>query len=140
MPYTASLVIVYVKDTLRSAPFYRDLLGLPVQELSPHWAAFNAGGITLALHPHPSIPTVRDVARPWVVFGVDDPFAEHARLQAKGVVFTKAPYEVTGDAQNAGMSADFEDPDGNQYSIFGMVPRAKLPAGSPSACAPPPHA
>ena len=129
-----SLVICYVKDTMRSAPFYRDLLGLELTQLSPHWAQFKAGSLSLALHPHPNVPTVRESARPWVVFGVDDPMAEYERLKAKGLVFLKPPFEVCGDEREAGMSADFEDPDGNQFSIFGMVARSKLPAKSAPTC------
>lgn len=127
MAYKASLVILYVKDPMRSAPFYRDLLGLPVKELSPHWAAFDAGPVTLALHPHPNMPATREDVRSWFVFEVDDPFAEQARLSAKGVKFLRAPVEVCGDETMAGMSADLEDPDGNRLSLFGMMPRARVP-------------
>jgi catechol 2,3-dioxygenase-like lactoylglutathione lyase family enzyme len=127
MSFKASLVILYVKDPMRSAPFYRDLLGLPVKELSPGWAAFDAGPITLALHPHPDMPATREDVRSWFVFEVADPFAEHARLSAKGVTFVRAPVEVCGDEKMVGMSADLEDPDGNRLSLFGMMPRSSLP-------------
>jgi catechol 2,3-dioxygenase-like lactoylglutathione lyase family enzyme len=129
----ASLVILYVKDPVASAPFYRDLLGLPVKELSPHWAEFDAGPISLALHPHPAVPAKREATLPWVVFHVADVFATYARLKASGARFEKPPAEVCGDEKEAGMSADLEDPDGNRISLFSMVPRERLAKAGASA-------
>lgn len=117
-----SIVIFYVRDTMASLPFYRDLLGMKVKEATPHWAELDCGGTSLALHPHPNVPAKRDPAHPWVVFGVDDIRGTYRALLAKGVVFLTPPKEVHGDDKIKGLSADLADPDGNLISLYGTVP------------------
>lgn len=119
-----SLVILYAADVARSVRFYRDVLGLRVVEESPQWAQFDGGGTHLAVHPHPKLPAERGVAHPWIVFDVADPHAAYAALVARGVAMKGPLQEVCGDEQRAGLSGDFEDPDGNLLSILGYVRRA----------------
>jgi catechol 2,3-dioxygenase-like lactoylglutathione lyase family enzyme len=118
-----SMFILYVRDPMRSVPFFRDLLGMKVLEATPQWAQLDGGGVHLALHPHASIPAKRDAAHPWVVFEVEDLRGAYESLRRKGLAFRGPPVEVCGDEQRAGMSADFEDLDGNLFSLFGYVPR-----------------
>ena len=66
-----AMVIVYSKDPMASLPFYRDLLGMKVQEESPHWVQLDGGGVSLAIHEHPKMPATREDALPWVVFHVE---------------------------------------------------------------------
>lgn len=116
-----SLFILYARDVMKSLPFYRDLLGMKVVEASPHWVQLDGGGVHLALHPHPAFPDKLGVAHPWVVFDVADVHGAYQALLAKGLKFTSPPKEVTSDATSVGLSADFEDPDGNRLSLFGTV-------------------
>jgi extradiol dioxygenase family protein len=120
-----AMVIVYSKDPMASLPFYRDLLGMRVQEASPHWVQLDCGGVSLSIHVHPNIPATRDEAAPWVVFQVDDVRGTYEALVAKGVRFLEPPKQVCGDETMVGLSADLLDPDGNRLSLFGMVPAGK---------------
>lgn len=42
--------IIYVSDMDRSVAFNRDVIGMPVKFVSPHWSEFNTEGVTWALH------------------------------------------------------------------------------------------
>ena len=119
----ASLLICYVRDAMASLAFYRDVLGMTPLEASPHWVELDAGGIHLALHPHPKMPEKREATLPFLVFPVDDVRGTHARMVAHGVKFLTPPKEVFGDATMVGLAADLADPDGNLISIVGTVPR-----------------
>jgi lactoylglutathione lyase len=120
-----AMVIVYAKDPMASLAFYRDLLGMTVQEASPHWVQLDGGGVSLAIHEHPKMPATRDDATPWVVFQVDDPRTAYEALKAKGAQFLGEPKQVCGDDTMIGLSADLLDPDGNRISLFAMVPAGK---------------
>lgn len=122
-----SMVILYVKDPMTSLEFYGDRLGLPVKESSPGWLELDLQGVTLALTTNPSLPTVRDPTRPWVVLRTDDIFRTYRTLQSRGVRFHSPPMRVFGDEITSGYSADLEDPDGNRLSILGTVPTKDIP-------------
>ena len=47
---TLAYVILYVADTEKSLPFYRDILGLKVKSGDPGWVELETGATTLALH------------------------------------------------------------------------------------------
>jgi catechol 2,3-dioxygenase-like lactoylglutathione lyase family enzyme len=117
------MVILYVRDAMASLAFYRDVLGMKPLEASEHWVELDAGGIHLALHPHPRMPEKREDSLPWVVFPVDDVRATYERMAQSGVRFMSPPKEVCSDATSVGLSADLLDPDGNRLSIFGTVPK-----------------
>lgn len=117
-----AMVILYVRDPMKSLAFYRDLLGMKVIEASPHWAELDGGGAHVALHPHDAIPEKREPTSPWVVFSVEDVRGAYETLVAKGAKFMGPPKQVCGDEKTVGLSADLLDPDGNQISIFGYVP------------------
>ena len=110
------VVMLGVQDLDRGVAFYRDKLGLPLQQLIPgDFAFFQAGGVTLAL----SIPHAKNsshmVGATEVVFSVEDVRATYDALRGRGVVFTHEPRNVTGSL----WSANFTDPDGHRLSIFG---------------------
>lgn len=110
-------VMLGVGNLARSVEFYRDTLGMKLQQQFPGFAFFSAGGITLVL----SEPLLR--ARPGtggaveVVFSVDGVRSAHEALGQRGVHFTNEPRAVSGDL----WAANFDDPDGHHLSIFGPV-------------------
>lgn len=111
-------LIVLVSDMERSSAFYRDVLGLtPVNE-SEWWSEYEAGGVTIALHPGPQlgVPGGRngtDAGTVHIAFVVPDIEAACAELRAKGVA-------VEGPALLEGMdllTATFSDPDGASLGL-----------------------
>ena len=115
------VVMLGVQDLDRAVAFYRDKLGLTLQQQIPgDFAFFAAGGITLAL----SIPHAKNspnkVGATEVVFSVEDVRAAHEALRARGVQFTVEPRNVAGTL----WSANFNDPDGHRLSIFGPERKA----------------
>ena len=106
-------LIVLVSDMDRSAAFYRDVLGLTPATESEWWSEYDAGGVTIALHPgpRPDVSGVRngtDAGTTHIAFVVPDIEAACAELRAKGVA-------VEGPSLLEGMellTATFADPDG----------------------------
>jgi lactoylglutathione lyase len=115
-------VIVYVKDTEKTKKFYQETLGLQTKDDEPGWVTFDTGAASLALHSDSELKGERAKGQPVPVFNVDDFYKTYEGLKAAGVKFEAAPKEVceAGPGQ-AGMSAEFKDPDGNLLSIFGIV-------------------
>lgn len=110
------VVMLGVQDLPRAVAFYRDQLGVPLQQEIPgEFAFFGAGSVMLAL----SVPHAKNsasmVGATEVVFAVDDVRAAYEALRARGVTFTHEPRNVTGTM----WSANFNDPDGHRLSIFG---------------------
>jgi len=113
--------MVGVKDLDRAVAFYRDKLGLALQQQVPgEFAFFAAGGITLALSVPHSKNSSSMVGATEVVFAVDNVRTAHAALRARGIAFTVEPRAVAGPM----WSANFNDPDGHKLSIFG--PEGKI--------------
>ena len=114
------VLMLGVKDLDASVAFYRDTLGLTLQQLIPGDFAFlDGGGMTLAL----SLPHAKNsqhlVGATEVVFSVEGVREAYDVLRARGVKFTVEPRVVTG----AMWSANFNDPDGHRLSIFGPEKR-----------------
>ena len=110
-----SMVMLGVEALDRALAFHHDLLGLPVRNRIPGFAFLDAGNITLVL----SEPLAR-ARQPKngaieLVFSVPTVRGAHAALSAKGVQFTVEPRNVSGPF----WSANFLDPDGHLFSIFG---------------------
>jgi predicted enzyme related to lactoylglutathione lyase len=111
------VLMLGVSDLTKSMAFYRDQLGLTLQQEIPNdFAFFIAGSITLAL----SIGHAKALggAKPGateIVFSVDDVTAAYDALRSRGVVFTREPRNVAGTM----WAANFTDPDGHQLSVFG---------------------
>lgn len=120
---TMSYVIVYVQDTKKSVPFYRDILGMTVKSEEEGWVELETGNTTLALHgmkpgeKHPG----KFEGQPIVVFTVDNVHEARAELLKKGVTFKNECEVVCEAGDHVGMSTNFYDVDGNLYSIFSMV-------------------
>jgi lactoylglutathione lyase len=108
-------IMLGVSDLTRSVAFYRDVLGLELQQQVPGFAFFSGGGVALVL----SEPLLK--ARPGlrgaveIVFSVEDVRAAHMALTVRGLRFTSEPRQVTGNL----WAANFDDPDGHHLSIFG---------------------
>jgi catechol 2,3-dioxygenase-like lactoylglutathione lyase family enzyme len=109
------LLMLGVTDMARSVAFYRDAVGLPVQFGSGEFTFLDAGGVTLVLQAHETLPPPDDGLRTEVVFPVEDIDAAYRALRHRGVVFRIEPRIVTSDR----LAADFRDPDGHVLSIFG---------------------
>jgi catechol 2,3-dioxygenase-like lactoylglutathione lyase family enzyme len=110
-----SVVMLGVRDVARSLEFYRDKLGLTVQNEIPGFAFLNAGAVTLCLS-EPAAKVRGQVAGAGeTVFSVEDVAAAYQALRGKGVQFTHEPRSITPTAK----VANFDDPDGNHLSIFG---------------------
>jgi extradiol dioxygenase family protein len=119
---TISYIILYVKDTAKALPFYRETLGMKVKSEEDGWVELDTGSTTLALHSEEK-PTAQRSGSAVVVFNVDDLQGAYEALKAKGVKFTREPQVVCEAGDKVGKSADFTDPEGNPLSIFGMVSR-----------------
>ena len=110
-----SVVMLGVQDVARALAFYRDKLGLKVQNEVPGFAFLDAGKITLCLS-EPAAKVRGQIAGAGeTVFAVEDVTAAFQALRAKGVQFTHEPRGVTLTS----WVANFDDPDGNHLSIFG---------------------
>lgn len=117
-----SYVIIYVRDTEKSAAFYRDKLGMTVKVNNPGWVELETGSTTLALHGTENMPEIKE-GHACMVFAVDDVYEAAKTLKANGVTLKEEPRQVCEEGDHVGMSADFVDLDGNMLSVFSMVPK-----------------
>ena len=99
---------VMVDDQAKALTFYTDVLGFRVKHNIPmgehSWITLvspeEAGEVELALEPNAYPAAAEFQAKlmadgiPWTAFRVDDIRAEHARLLAAGVAFTKDPTQA----------------------------------------------
>jgi catechol 2,3-dioxygenase-like lactoylglutathione lyase family enzyme len=110
-----SVVMLGVHEATRALAFYRDKLGLKVQNEIPGFAFLNAGAVTLCLS-EPAAKVRGQVAGAGeIVFSVEDVTSAYQALREKGVQFTHEPRNITPTAR----VANFDDPDGNHLSIYG---------------------
>ena len=108
---------IHTSNPDRLFAFYRDVVGLPLQEgMGDH--ALAAGGATLFLTDHSEVggPT-KEPARFLLSFFVDDLAAEQARLDAAGVPCTRRH----GREYWGGHVSTFTDPDGNLFQLIEFV-------------------
>ena len=110
-----SVVMLGVHDVARSLEFYRDKLGLKVQNEIPGFAFLNAGTVTLCLSEPAAKARGQIAGAGETVFSVEDVAAAYQALRGKGVQFTHEPRSITPTSK----VANFDDPDGNHLSIFG---------------------
>lgn len=113
-----------VEDMGRAVAFYRDVLGLTLNEESPWWSAFDVGGVRIGLHwleHHPIPRTPRDDhgahAGTTLTLAVDDLTAAVARLKAAGVRLLGPPTHNPW-----GAIAVFEDTEGNVLKLMQPPP------------------
>lgn len=116
MPGPLFEVIVYVRDMEAQVRFYRDVLGLSitwpdglVDYSAEHWVAFDAGGVTLALHSGGESPSGTP---PRFGFKVDDIGTTRSQLIAHGV-----PCGEVRDPAPGVQVVDCKDPEGNGFFI-----------------------
>jgi len=116
-----SAILLISPNAKKLASFYRDTLGLPledeVHEGVPLHYACELGGVHFAIHPAegwPGVPT-RDAQSPVIALRTSDAKAVAERLVAGGFEAT-GPYDH-GFAQ----VVTFRDPDGNHVEILEPV-------------------
>ena len=101
-------VMYQVSDLAAAARFYREVLELP-QELyneAWHWAEFNCGNVTLALHGGISHPEVVSGGR--IALAVENIHLAFAELRKKGARISKEPCDF-----KVCWAMEVLDPDGN---------------------------
>jgi predicted enzyme related to lactoylglutathione lyase len=110
---------VFVRDLSNALPFYRDLLGLPLQAgaVAQGYLVFDAGGLRLVVEPvaddSPQDEQVLVGRFSGLSFTVADIAATHSAMVARGVVFTGVPeLQAWG-----GRLATFADPAGNELQL-----------------------
>jgi catechol 2,3-dioxygenase-like lactoylglutathione lyase family enzyme len=109
------VVMLGAKDLARSVAFYRDQLGLTVQQQIPGFAFLDGGGVTLALSEPVARASEHMVGATELVFSVDSVRPAFEALKARGVSFVNEPRLVSPPM----WAANFTDPDGHRLSIFG---------------------
>jgi catechol 2,3-dioxygenase-like lactoylglutathione lyase family enzyme len=121
---------VYVDDQDKALRFYTDVLGFVKKNDVPvgehRWLTVvgpgEPDGVELLLEPdtHPAARVFKEAlvadGMPLTSFGVDDVYAEHARLVALGVRFTQEPLEM-----GPVVTAVLDDTCGNLIRIASMV-------------------
>lgn len=106
-----------VTDLDRSLAFYTDLLGIPLLFRAPdqQMAFLDSGGVRLYL----GVPERPEfTSRAVLYFRVADIDAEHRRLAAAGVPFTKPPGVAHRDRATELWLAPFTDPDGHHLILM----------------------
>ncbi|HLF94569.1 MAG TPA: VOC family protein [Planctomycetota bacterium] len=106
-------IILYVRDTERSARWYTETLGIPVRVKDPGWVELGTEGVTLCLHGGRSRAAVED--QPAIGFRVKDFDAAHKALQLREVPGLGEPFSPCEGVR----CLSFRDPDGNQLGIEG---------------------
>ena len=107
-------IVFFVAVLDRSVAFYRDTLGLPVNEIDGHdgpFALAELGEVTLVFIQRPA----KAGDSPVVVFGLEGGIDDYAEaLAAKGVEIVVP----VSEAPDGGLSLDFVDPDRNMHSLY----------------------
>jgi len=110
---TVQRVILYVRDTERSARFYSETLGLPLRVKDKGWVEFDTKGTTLCLH---SGRTRRgEEHESSVCFQVKDFDGAYRALQMREVEGLTEPQSPCEGVRYA----SFRDADGNVLTIEG---------------------
>lgn len=107
-------IVFFVGVLTRSVEFYRDTLGLPINEIEGHdgpFALAEIGELTLVFIQRPA----KAGDSPVVVFRLDGGIDDYAEaLAAKGVEIVVP----VSEAPDGGLSLDFVDPDRNMLSLY----------------------
>jgi catechol 2,3-dioxygenase-like lactoylglutathione lyase family enzyme len=112
------VIMLDVTNQARSVTFYRDTLGLALQQQFEAFAFFNGGGVMLVLRETRTLGGVPGTTE--VVFSVEGVREAYAALKGKGVTFVNEPRVVSGPM----WGANFNDPDGHRLSLFGPERKA----------------
>lgn len=112
------------EDPQRLYAFYRDVVGLPVQEGMGE-QALNVAGMTLGFDGHSELKgSAKEPARILFDMFVDDIAAEEARIAGHGVKFIRSQ----GKEHWGGVISTFADPDGNLVQLMYFDPSAAAPS------------
>ncbi len=107
-------IVFFVGVLARSVEFYRDTLGLSLDEIEGHdgpFAMAQVGELTLVFIQRPA----KAGDSPVVVFALDGGIDDYAEaLAAKGVEIVVP----VSEAPDGGLSLDFVDPDRNMLSLY----------------------
>jgi catechol 2,3-dioxygenase-like lactoylglutathione lyase family enzyme len=106
-------VILYVRDTERSARWYADILGVAARHKESGWVELETKGVTLCLHGGREGGRIKDATS--VGFKVDDFDATHRALKLREVPALTEPFSPCAGVR----CLSFEDPDGNVLGIEG---------------------
>lgn len=104
-------VVVLVRDLDRALRFYRDLLGLTIEDESEEWVFF-CQGIGLMVSPEPIPEDAINLNAVTVSLAVDDVDAAYDELVKKGVAFLVPPTDAGG-----ARVASFRDSEGNVLQL-----------------------
>jgi DNA-directed RNA polymerase specialized sigma24 family protein/predicted enzyme related to lactoylglutathione lyase len=107
-------IVFFVGVLSRSVEFYRDTLGLPVNEIDGHdgpFALAELGDMTLVFIQRPA----KAGDSPVVVFALDGGIDDYAEALATKGVEIVVP---VSEAPDGGLSLDFVDPDRNMLSLY----------------------
>ena len=130
MEVSAMSIQLASQDPGRLLAFYRDIVQLPVDEtVGDHALKLGAGGtLFLVDHAQVSGPT-REPARAILDLHLSGLDAEHDRLAAAGVKFTREK----GDEYWGGVISTFNDSDGNTVQIIEFRPELAREENEPAA-------
>ena len=106
-------VILYVRDTERSARWYSETLGLAARHKEPGWVELEIKGFALCLHGGRQGSRVGDPTT--VAFKVDDFDAAYRSLKLREVPGLTEPSSPCPGIR----CLSFQDPDGNVLGIEG---------------------
>ena len=106
-------IILYVRDTERSARWYSDILGLAARHKSPGWVELETKGVSICLHSGREGGRIKD--RTSVAFKVEDFDATWRSLKLREVPALGEPFSPCAGIR----CLSFEDPDGNALGIEG---------------------
>lgn len=125
-----AVTTLMVTNVVKSAEFYREVLGLEQLGVTNGVASFDVGASILRLAPEPTTRTVRSLFRAgrlngdWLVFHTGSIRRTVSRLERKGVKF---PLGIEESA--TGRLAYFTDPDGIALVLWDPPSNETLPEG-----------
>lgn len=114
-------IAVTVTEVARSRDFYQNVLGMQFLFDAGSMVFFQCGKIRFAIGTSatPFAPTGTIL-----YFRVPDIHSAHETLNAKGVVFSRAPFRVARMPDHDLWLAPFRDPDGNPIELMCELPHA----------------
>lgn len=104
-------IVFFVRDLARTAAFYRDTLGIPVEAHDADYATAQLGDTSLVF----IVREARSGESPVVVMDVGKGIDDYAEALARKGVEIVAP---VSECPDGGLSVDFTDPDGNALSLY----------------------
>jgi len=100
--------MIIVSDMDRSVAFYRDVLGLELEQQSEAWSQLNAGTISVGLHGSTEGVSASPEGGAQLAFYVDDAQKAVEELRSRGAEIAQEPERE----EFGGLLAYVKDPDG----------------------------